>query len=125
MQLVIILIKIIEGIYQDYKFPAKANDSYFLISFRGKIYEIYYKDIVSIRRYTHVRHLSGADGLLIKCSNGMKVGIDVAYDNYLEFWSLVIDNAQKENPNVEIHKNVKKRINRELKGKKAKDDSAT
>ncbi len=118
-----ILTRLIRGTYKDYKFLAKANDNYFLISYLGTKYEIYYEDIVSIRFNTFIRHFSGADALSIKCSNGIRTGIDVAYDNYLEFWLLVIDNAQKKNPNVEIHKNVQKRIKRELKRKKAKDIS--
>lgn len=106
---------IIVSMIRDYKTPTMVNDSYFLISFYGKKHQIYYKDIVSIK-HIGINGLAFCDALVIECSNGQKIGVDFVFEKYLELWDLIIDNAQKNNPNVEIHDSIRKRM------KKSKDD---
>ena len=60
-----------------------------------------------------VRQFIFWDSLTIVCKDGQKIGVESAYENYFELWSSIIDNAQKNNPNVEIHNSIKKRMNRQ------------
>ena len=105
-------IYIITSMVNDYKFSTEVNDSYVLISSYGNKHKIHYKDIVTIK-HIGIRHIAFCDSLVIECSNGKKVGVDFVFDNYLELWSLIINNSQKTNPNVKIHNSIKKRMNRE------------
>ena len=93
----------------DYKFSTEVNDSYVLISSYGHKHKIHYKDIISIK-HMGIRHIAFCDALVIECSNGQKIGVDFVFENYLELWDLIIENAQKNNPNVEIHDSIRKRM---------------
>ena len=105
-------IYIITSMVNDYKFSTEVNDSYVLISSYGNKHKIHYKDFVTIK-HIGIRHIAFCDSLVIECSNGKKLGVDFVFDNYLELWSLIINNSQKTNPNVKIHNSIKKRMNRE------------
>lgn len=102
-------IYIITSMANDYKFSTEVNDSYVLISSYGNKHKIHYKDIISIK-HMGIRHIAFCDALVIECSNGQKIGVDFVFENYLELWDLIIENAQKNNPNVEIHDSIRKRI---------------
>lgn len=102
-------IYIVVSMICDYKFPAQANDNYILISSYGNKHEIYYKDIISIK-HVGIRNLAFCDALVIECTDGKKIGVDFVFDNYLELWNSIIDNALKINPNIEIHDSIKKRM---------------
>ncbi|MBR5321462.1 MAG: hypothetical protein IKU41_06445 [Clostridia bacterium] len=105
-------IYIITSMIHDYKSSTKVNDISILISSYGKKYEISYKEIISIK-YLGIRHIAFCDALVIECSNGQKIGVDFVFENYFELWNLIIENAQKNNPNVKIHDSIKKRMNRQ------------
>lgn len=102
-------IYIITSMVHDYKFSTRVNDSFILISSYGNKHEIYYKDIISIK-HIGIRHIVFCDSLVIECNNGQKIGVDFVFDNYLELWNLIIDNAQKNNPKIEIHDSIRKRM---------------
>lgn len=100
---------------KDYKCPLTLDENYIELSTYGVRHKINYSQIATIKHMGHSRFIFW-DSLTIICKDGQKIGVESAYKNYFELWNSIIDNAQKVNPNIEIHDSIRKRM------KKLKDD---
>ena len=103
---------VIHLMIKDYKCPLTLDENYIEISTYGTRHKINYCQISTIK-HMGISHFIVWDSLAIVCKDGQKIGVESAYENYLELWNLIIENAQKNNPNVEIHDSIKKRMNRQ------------
>ena len=110
--LVLFGIYIIRLMIKDYKCPLTLGENYIELSTYGVRHKINYSQFSTIK-HMGVRQFIFWDSLTIVCKDGQKIGVESAYENYFELWSSIIDNAQKNNPNVEIHNSIKKRMNRQ------------
>ena len=106
---------IIHLMIKDYKCPLTLGEDYIELSTYGVRRKINYSQIATIK-HTGLSHFIFWDSLGIICKDGTGIGIESTYENYLELWASIIENAQKINPNIEIHDSIRKRI------KKSKDN---
>ena len=110
--LVLFGIYMIRLMIKDYKCPLTLGENYIELSTYGVRHKINYSQFLTIK-HMGIRQFIFWDSLTIVCKDGQKIGVESAYENYFELWSSIIDNAQKNNPNVEIHNSIKKRMNRQ------------
>ncbi len=115
--LVLFGIYVIRLMIKDYKCPLTLGENYIELSTYGVRHKINYSQISTIK-HMGLSHFIFWDSLTIVCENGQRIGVESAYENYFEIWNLIIDNAQKSNPNLEVHDSIIKRMNRQ-----PKDDS--
>lgn len=102
---------VIQLMVKDYKYPLKLSEKCIELSTHGVRHRINYSQIATIK-HTGLSHFVFWDSLTIICKDGQKIGIESAYEDYFELWNSIINNAQKINPNIEIHESIRKRINR-------------
>ena len=94
---------------KDYKCPLILGENFIELSTYGVRHKINYSQIVTIKHAGLSRFIFW-DSLGIICKDGKGIGIESVYENYLELWDSIIENAQKNNPNIEIHDSIRKRM---------------
>lgn len=97
---------------KDYKSTLILNDEKVIITSRGRKYDIYYYEIVSIQ-YQGVAHSLLADCLVLNCGQVGKIYIDAAYEEYMDLWRKIITNTQAKKPNIVVDDSVIKRLNKD------------
>lgn len=102
-------IYIVLSLLRDYHTPIKIYADYFTISVYGKIYPIYFNNVLSIKHFG-VSGLPFADSLIITQKNGKKIGIDFVFEDYLELWTIIIERSTQSNSHIIIKDSVKKRM---------------
>lgn len=100
---------VIHLMIKDYKCPLTLDENCIELSTYGVRHKINYNQIVTIK-HAGLPHFIFWDSLVIVCKDGQRIGVESAYENYLDIWDLIIENAQKNNPNVEIHDSIRKRM---------------